>query len=93
MAAALAELPHASGNNHYSGSPSVPSLSPTMQHQYKVPFILIVTAENSSRSPPNTTLASAAILFDSYEWIAIPTEVNPLPGPRPLRYINSLGSN
>ncbi len=93
MAAALAELPHASGNNHYSGSPSVPSLSPTMQHRYKVPFILIETAENSSRSPPNTTLASAAILFDSYEWIANSNEVSPSPGPRPLRYINSPRSN
>jgi hypothetical protein len=65
MAAALVESPHASGNNHCSGSPSVPSLSPTMQHQYKVLFILIETAENSSRSPPNTTLASAAVLFDA----------------------------
>jgi hypothetical protein len=92
MADALAESPHASGNNHYSGSPSVPSLSPTMQHRYKVPFILIETAENSSRSPPNTTLASAAVLFDSYEWIANPTEVNPSPGPQPLRYIYSPGS-
>ena len=78
---ALAESPHASGNNHYSGSPSVPSLSPTMQHRYKVTFILIETAENSSRSPPNTTLASAAALFDSYEWIPNPNEVSQSHGP------------
>jgi hypothetical protein len=31
--------------------------------QYKVPFILIETVENSSKSPPNTTLASAAVFI------------------------------
>ena len=32
-------------------------------------------------------------VFDSYEWIANSNEVSPSPGPRPLRYINSPGSN
>ena len=89
MADAPAESPHPRGKNHSSGSSLVPSLSTTMQHRCKVPLLLIEMMETSSRSPSNTTWASAAVISNSHEEIAIPKEVSPPSGPRKFKHTNS----
>jgi hypothetical protein len=67
MAAALAESPHASGNNNTRSATSKPSPSLLLQQRCEAQFVSAKTDSDSSRISPIIIPAPAAPLSPSFE--------------------------